>query len=68
LLLELARTEMPQRKIASIRRVNRQVIYDTGPVTLCGAPSADGKSAAVWVLDQAGAPCLHGEVAFAAKS
>jgi 3-methylfumaryl-CoA hydratase len=68
LLLELARTEMQGRKIASIRRVNRQVIYDTGPVTLCGAPSADGKSAAVWVLDQAGAPCLHGEVAFAAES
>lgn len=68
LLLELARTEMPERRIAAISRVNRQVVYDTGPVTLCGAPSADGKSATLWVLDQAGTPCLYGEVAFAPKS
>ena len=68
LLLELARSEMPQRKIAGIARINRQVVFDTGPVTLCGAPSADGNSAKLWVLDQAGAPALHGEITFAAKS
>jgi len=65
LLLELARSEMPKRRIAAITRANRQVVYDTGPITLCGAPSADGKSAKLWVLDQAGAPALHGEVTFA---
>ena len=66
LLLELVRGEMPQRKVAAISRVNRQVVYDTGPVTLCGAPSGDGKSAKVWVLDQTGAPAVHGDIVFAA--
>ncbi|HVA13741.1 MAG TPA: hypothetical protein VNF99_10865 [Stellaceae bacterium] len=65
LLIELCRTEMPTKRIAAISRANRQIVHDTGPVTLCGAPSADGKSATVWVLDQAGVPALHGEVAFA---
>jgi 3-methylfumaryl-CoA hydratase len=65
LLIELCRTELPQKRIAAISRVNRQVVYDTGPVTLCGAPSADGKAASVWVLDQAGAPALYGEATFA---
>jgi hypothetical protein len=55
---------LPQKRIAAISRVNRQVVYDIGPVTLCGTPSADGKSAKVWVLDQAGSPALHGEVTF----
>jgi 3-methylfumaryl-CoA hydratase len=68
LLLELARTEMPGRRIAAIARVNRQVVYDTGPVTLCGAPASDGNSAKLWVLDQANAPCLYGDVTFAPKS
>jgi 3-methylfumaryl-CoA hydratase len=68
LLLELARTEMPGRRIAAIARTNRQVVYDTGPVTLCGAPAADGDSAKLWVLDQAGAPCLYGEITFDGRS
>jgi 3-methylfumaryl-CoA hydratase len=65
LLIELCRSEQPNKRIAAIRRANRQVVHDTGPITLCGAPSADGKSATVWVLDQAGAPAIHGEVNFA---
>jgi 3-methylfumaryl-CoA hydratase len=65
LLIELCLTEAPGKKIAAITRTNRQVVYDTGPVTLCGTPSADGKSAVVWVADQTGAPALHGEVIFA---
>ncbi len=65
LLIELCGSELPQKKIATISRTNRQVVYDLGPITLCGTPSADGKSAKVWVLDQAGVPALHGEVVFA---
>jgi 3-methylfumaryl-CoA hydratase len=65
LLIELALSEAPQKKIASIARINRQVVYDTGPVTLCGAPSADGNKATVWVNDQSGTPALYGEVTFA---
>ena len=64
LLLELCRAEAPDKSIAAIRRVNRQVVFDTGPITLCAAPSGDGKSAAIWVLDQKGAPAICGEVAF----
>jgi 3-methylfumaryl-CoA hydratase len=65
LLLELCRNSLPQAKIARFTRANRAVVHDTGPITLCGAPSADGKSATVWVLDQAGAPAIHGEINFA---
>lgn len=65
LLIELCRAELPNKRIAAISRTNRQVVYDTGPVTLCGAPDAEGKSATVWVLDQSGAPALYGEVTFA---
>lgn len=65
LLIELCRSEMPSQRIAAISRINRQVVYDTGPVTLCGAPSADGKSASVWVADQTGVPALYGDVTFA---
>jgi 3-methylfumaryl-CoA hydratase len=64
LLIELCREHAPQKRLTAITRINRQVIYDTGPIQLCGAPSADGKSAMVWVLDQAGAPALHGEATF----
>lgn len=65
LLIELCHEHLPQKRLAAISRVNRQVVYDTGPITLCGTPGADGKSAMVWVLDQAGAPALHGEASFA---
>lgn len=65
LLIELCREHLPQKRLASISRTNRQVVHDTGPITLCGAPSADGTSAAVWVLDQAGAPAIHGTATFA---
>lgn len=65
LLIELCREHMPQKRLAAIGRTNRQVIYDTGPITLCGAPAADGKSATVWVLDQAGSAAIYGEARFA---
>lgn len=65
LLIELCGSELPQKKIATISRVNRQVVHDIGPIALCGTPSADGKSAMLWVLDQAGVPALHGDVVFA---
>jgi 3-methylfumaryl-CoA hydratase len=65
LLIELCREHMPQKRLTAIARINRQVIYDTGPITLCGAPRADGQSAVVWVLDQKGEPALHGEATFA---
>ncbi|HWE71764.1 MAG TPA: hypothetical protein VG328_01280 [Stellaceae bacterium] len=65
LLIELCREHAPQKRLAAIARINRQVIYDTGPILLCGAPRADGQSALLWVLDQKGEPALHGEANFA---
>jgi 3-methylfumaryl-CoA hydratase len=64
LLIELCRAEAPDKSIAACRRINRQLVFDTGPITLCAAPSGDGKSAAIWVLDQKGAPAIRGEVTF----
>jgi 3-methylfumaryl-CoA hydratase len=64
LLIELCRAAAPDRSVAAIRRVNRQVVFDTGPITLCAAPSSDGKSASIWVLDQKGALAIHGDVTF----
>jgi 3-methylfumaryl-CoA hydratase len=64
LLIELCRAEAPDKSVAACRRVNRQLVFDTGPITLCAAPSDDGKSAAIWVLDQKGAPAIHGEMTF----
>jgi len=64
LLIELCRAEAPDKSVGAIRRINRQVVFDTGPIALCAAPSGDGKSAAVWVLDQKGAPAIHGDVTF----
>jgi 3-methylfumaryl-CoA hydratase len=64
LLIELCRAQAPDKSIAACRRVNRQLVFDTGPITLCGAPSGDGRSAAIWVLDQKGAPAIDGEVTF----
>jgi len=65
LLIELCRENVPQKRLTAISRVNRQVIYDTGPIMLCGAPRADGNSAMLWALDQSGAPALYGEATFA---
>jgi 3-methylfumaryl-CoA hydratase len=65
LLIELCRENMPQKRLTAIARINRQVVHDTGPIMLCGAPRADGQSALLWVLDQGGAPALHGEATFA---
>jgi 3-methylfumaryl-CoA hydratase len=65
LLIELCREHAPQKRLTAIARINRQVVHDTGPIQLCGAPRADGQSAMVWVADQKGEPALHGEATFA---
>jgi 3-methylfumaryl-CoA hydratase len=65
LLIELCREHAPQKRLTAIARINRQVVHDTGPILVCGAPRTDGKSAVVWVLDQEGQPALHGEASFA---
>lgn len=65
LLIELCREHAPQKRLTAITRINRQIVHDTGPIMLCGAPRPDGNSALIWVADQKGEPALHGEASFA---
>ena len=46
----------PQKRLTAIARINRQVVHDTGPIQLCGAPRADGQSAVVWVPTRPASP------------
>ena len=64
LLLEMCRTSLPERRIASFSPRTRHPVYDTGPFALCGAPTADGRSAMMWALDSAGSVALAGEIRF----
>ena len=64
LSLEMCRTALPQRRIASYTPVNRHQIYDTGPFSICGAPAADGRSAMMWALDAQGSVAQAGEILF----
>jgi len=64
LSLELCRTSLPERRIASYALVNRHQIYDIGTFTLCGAPAADGRSAMMWALDARGSVAQAGEIRF----
>ena len=65
LLLELCRQEMPARRIAGFDYDNRYPIYDTGPFTVAGRPSADGRSAELWVADADGGTAMTATACFA---
>jgi 3-methylfumaryl-CoA hydratase len=63
LSLDLCRTSCPGRRIASFAGLNRHPAYDTGPVTICGAPTDAG--AMMWSLDASGSVAQYGEIRFA---
>lgn len=52
LLLELCRAKVPRARIVSFDYYAVRPVCDTGPFTLAGVPADDGKSAALWVIDQ----------------
>jgi len=54
LFLELCRAEAPNRPVSELGYQIHRPIYDTGPFTLLGRPTADGARATLWAIDQSG--------------
>ena len=65
LLQEMCRFEMPGVALVRFEYRTLRPIYDTGPITLCGAPDAGAGTAALWVLDSDGALCMSAAATFA---
>jgi 3-methylfumaryl-CoA hydratase len=63
LVLELARTHAstPVRHLASR---NVRALFVNRPITLCGEPSTDNRTAKLWALDPDGALALTAEAEF----
>ena len=67
LLIEMCRRELPSRRLTNFDFQNLRSIYDTGgKFTLAGAPAADGREAALWVLDGEGKLSMLATAKFAA--
>jgi 3-methylfumaryl-CoA hydratase len=63
LVFELAR-EHARTPIRSIASRNVRPMFVDRPIAVCGEPSADGKSARLWTLDDTGALSLSAEAEF----
>lgn len=64
LMMEMCRRELPDRPVAEFGNRVLHAVFDRGPVSINGAPSADGKSAEFWVVDQDGEISTWGEAKF----
>jgi 3-methylfumaryl-CoA hydratase len=64
LLIELARRERPQARVARFGFKAVRPIFDLHPLRVCGGPSADGKSAQLWAQDHEGALAMQANVHF----
>ncbi len=65
LMFELARTQAPTPpRYKSIAWRNVRPLFVNRPLTTCGEPAADGKSAKLWVVDNTGALSLSATAAF----
>jgi hydroxyacyl-ACP dehydratase HTD2-like protein with hotdog domain len=53
-MMEMCRKELPARQLRSFDFKSARQIYDTGKFTISGNPSADGREAQLWALDQEG--------------
>lgn len=54
LMIEMCRSELPQRELKFFGFESVGRIYDTGPFTVAGSPSADNREAEFWALDANG--------------
>jgi 3-methylfumaryl-CoA hydratase len=63
LVFELARTHA-STPLAYVSSRNVRPLFVNRPFTICGEPSADNKTANLWVADQDGAPTLVAEAEF----
>ena len=51
LMIEICRSEMPNRTLSAFGFQTARQTYDTGNFTIAGTPSADGREARLWSLD-----------------
>jgi len=63
LVFELARTHA-STPLSYVSSRNVRPLFVNRPFTVCGEPSADNKTAKLWVADQDGAPTLLAEAEF----
>ena len=62
LLIEMCRGEKPDSRLGRFGFTTVRQTYDTGPFTIAGTPSANGKEAALWAFD------ANGEVSMTANA
>jgi 3-methylfumaryl-CoA hydratase len=65
LMIEMCRSEVPSRALSSFGFQTARQTYDTGNFTIAGAPSADGREAALWCLDSNGNVTMTATAKFA---
>ena len=65
LLVDLVRRERPEARITSFNFRAVSPLFDTAPLVVAGAPSADGRSARVWAEAPNGGLAMSGDVGFA---
>ena len=63
LALELARTRGPA-PLAFVASRNVRPLFVNRPITLCGEPSPDNKTAKLWAMDDTGAVALSADAEF----
>lgn len=64
LLIEMCRKELPNSPLVSFDFKTIRQTYDTGPFTIAGNPSSNGKEATLWVLDPEGNVSMTANAAF----
>ena len=65
LMIEMCRSELPNRSLSSFGFQTARQTYDTGNFTIAGTPSADGREATLWSLDHNGNVTMTAAAKFA---
>ena len=65
LMIEMCRSEVPNRKLSYFGFQTARQTYDTGNFTIAGTPGADGREATLWSLDANGNVTMTATAKFA---
>ena len=65
LMIEMCRSEVPNRALSYFGFQTARQTYDTGNFTIAGTPSADGREATLWSLDSNGTVTMTATAKFA---
>jgi len=65
LMVDLARREHPEARVARFEFRSERPIFDTAPFVIGGTPAPDGASAEVWIADPDGYYASRGRIEFA---